>query len=62
MDCTVAKTGTDKAMTQDEVWTLLTRYASDLGVSIEHVIQASLQTVAEEYKRATGNGQIPALY
>jgi hypothetical protein len=50
------------AMSQDEVWNTLTRFACDLGVSVEHVIQASLRTVAEEYKRSTGNGQIPAIF
>jgi hypothetical protein len=49
-------------MTQDEVWNTLTQFASDLGVSVEHIIQASLRNVAEEYHRATGNGQIPVLF
>ncbi len=40
----------------------LKRYADELGVSLEHVVMGSLMTVAEEYQRSTGNGQIPCLY
>ena len=40
----------------------LTRYASELGVSLDHLILGSLMAVAEEYRQATGNGQIPCLH
>lgn len=40
----------------------LTRYANELGVSLEHVVLGSLMTVAEEYRRSTGDGQIPCLH
>ncbi len=39
----------------------LSRYARELGVSIDHVIIGALQMVADDYNEATGNGQIPAL-
>ena len=41
---------------------VLTRYAAELGVSLEHLVLGSLMTVAEEYQRATGDGQIPCLH
>ncbi|MBX3179406.1 MAG: hypothetical protein KF886_18780 [Candidatus Hydrogenedentes bacterium] len=40
----------------------LRRYAEELGVSLDHVVLGSLMAVAEEYRRATGNGAIPCLY
>tara|TARA_R110001592_G_scaffold118653_2_gene321230 strand:+ start:1160 stop:1366 length:207 start_codon:yes stop_codon:yes gene_type:complete len=40
----------------------LKRYAAELGVSLDHLIIGSLMTVAEEYRNATGNGQIPCLH
>ncbi len=40
----------------------LKRYADELGVSLEHVVLGSLMTVAEEYRRSTGDGQIPCLH
>jgi hypothetical protein len=40
----------------------LRRYAAELGVSLDHLVLGSLMTVAEEYRRATGDGQIPCLH
>jgi hypothetical protein len=40
----------------------LRRYASDLGVSLEHLVLGSLMAVADEYKLATGDGKIPCLH
>jgi hypothetical protein len=39
----------------------LSRYARELGVSLDHVIIGVLQMVAEDYNEATGHGQIPAI-
>ena len=47
---------------QPELESTLKRYASELGVSLEHLVLGSLMAVAEEYRRATGNGQIPCLH
>ena len=40
----------------------LSRYAKELGVSVEHLVLGSLMAVAEEYRLSTGNGQIPCLH
>lgn len=48
--------------TQPALESTLQRYARELGVSVEHLVLGSLMAVAEEYRLATGNGQIPCLH
>jgi hypothetical protein len=55
-------TAQDIVRAQPALESTLRRYAEELGVSLEHLVMGSLMAVAEEYRRATGNGQIPCLY
>lgn len=47
---------------QPELEATLKRYAAELGVSLEHLVLGTLMAVAQEYREATGNGQIPCLH
>lgn len=58
----VRTTATDVVRAQPELEATLKRYAAELGVSLEHLVLGSLMAVAEEYRNATGNGQIPCLH
>lgn len=58
----VKATAADILKAQPALESTLKRYASELGVSLEHLVLGSLMAVAEEYRVATGNGQIPCLY
>lgn len=55
-------TAHDIVRAQPALESTLKRYAAELGVSLEHLVLGSLMAVAEEYRHATGNGQIPCLY
>ena len=61
MQTMLADRARDAVMGQDHVLSALQRYADEIGVSVDHVIAAALQMVAEDYLAATGNGMIPVL-
>lgn len=58
----VKMTAQDVIHAQPELESTLKSYAADLGVSLDHLVLGTLMAVAEEYRQATGNGQIPCLY
>lgn len=58
----VKMTASDVLNAQPALESTLKRYAAELGVSLEHLVLGSLMAVAEEYRNATGNGQIPCLH
>jgi len=62
MNGTLVEEGIRSAKSQEEVWKALNSFARDLGISVDHVIFASLRMVAEEYEKATGAGTIPCLF
>jgi len=58
----IRTTASDIVKAQPALESTLKRYAAELGVSLEHLVLGSLMAVAEEYRNATGNGQIPCLH
>ena len=58
----IQSTAHDVVRAQPELESTLKRYAAELGVSLDHLVLGTLMAVAEEYRRATGNGQIPCLH